>query len=344
MSATRARRHSHRPHVVLPDRKHAELIHDTSPLLGGSLSPDLQPNTPPTFPQPVCQDCFKIGKYLLVQPLDKVGSTQIYKAFHCDTEEEFICKIFPKDKYKDNLSAYFRIGFHEHINEVEEVLIGETRVYVFFAKHYGDLHSYVRDKRKLKEVEAIRFFGQIVSAVLHCHESGVVLRDLKLRKFVFKDPERTKLKLDGLEDAHVLDSDNDWLADKHGCPAYVSPEILNTNESYSGRAADSWSLGVMLYTMLVGRYPFHDTEPSALFGKIRRGQYNIPDTVSSRAKCLIHSLLRMDPGERLNAQEILQHPWFNTANRLHAYSRSEKKETDQRVPDIPVLQDDVLFE
>ena len=155
---------------------------------------------------------------------------------------------------------------------------------------------------------------------------------------------RTKLKLDGLEDAHVLDSDNDWLADKHGCPAYVSPEILNTNESYSGRAADSWSLGVMLYTMLIGRYPFHDTEPSALFGKIRRGQYSIPDTVSSRGKCLIHSLLRMSPSERLNAHEILQHPWFNTGNRLHVHTRSEKRDNDQRVPDVPLAHDDILFE
>ena len=93
---------------------------------------------------------------------------------------------------------------------------------------------------------------------------------------------RTELRLDGLEDACVLDDEtNDCLTDKHGCPAYVSPEILNTSESYSGRAADIWSLGVMLYTMLVGRYPFHDSEPSALFGKIRRGQFSVPQMLSS---------------------------------------------------------------
>lgn len=65
---------------------------------------------------------------------------------------------------------------------------------------------------------------------------------------------RTELKLETLEDAVLLDDeDNDTLTDKRGCPAYVSPEILRSHARYSGRAADMWSLGVILYTMLVGR-------------------------------------------------------------------------------------------
>ena len=50
----------------------------------------------------------------------------------------------------------------------------------------------------------------------------------------------------------MLVGEEDLLEDKHGCPAYVAPEILMSS-SYSGRAADMWGLGVMLYTMLVGR-------------------------------------------------------------------------------------------
>lgn len=68
---------------------------------------------------------------------------------------------------------------------------------------------------------------------------------------------RTTLKLESLEDAVVLDDpEEDLLQDKRGCPAYVSPEILRAHRTYSGRAADMWSLGVILYTMLVGRCVF----------------------------------------------------------------------------------------
>lgn len=124
--------------------------------------------------------------------------------------------------------------------------------------------------------------------------------------------------LETLDDAFLLEEDDDSLADKHGCPAYVSPEILTTSRSYSGKAADVWSLGIMLYTMLVGRYPFHDTEPASLFSKIRRGAYAIPDSISSKAKCLIRALLRMEPSERLTAEEALEHPWFRPDYRFSA--------------------------
>src|SRR5262245_38271587 len=103
---------------------------------------------------------------------------------------------------------------------------------------------------------------------------------------------RTEIKLSGLEDAVVLnDVKNDRMVDRHGCPAYVSPEILHctaifsdkqsatgvpANETYSGRAADIWSLGIILYTMLVGRYPFQDVDPAALFARIAVGRYMIP--------------------------------------------------------------------
>ena len=57
------------------------------------------------------------------------------------------------------------------------------------------------------------------------------------------------------------------------------------------------------------RYPFHGQEHTGLFAKIRRGQFTIPDSISSRAKCLIRCLLRKDPEERLTTDDVLAHPW-----------------------------------
>lgn len=284
----------------------------------GYLTPDVHLVSPPSFPKknngggsgattnfPPCI----VGRYIL---LDRLDDKPLYKCVNIDNEQEYTCKIVNNAKERDLLSIHYRVDSHDRLNELVEVLVGERHSYLFFDKSYGDLHSYVRNRRRLKEAEAANLFKQVVEAVLHCHDNNIVLRDLKLRKFVFKDPQRTELKLETLDDAVCVDDDNDILDDKHGCPAYVSPEILTTNGGYSGKAADVWSMGVMLYAMLVGRYPFHDTEHSTLFNKIRGGHYVIPDSISSKAKCLIKCLLRHNPAERLAADDVLKHPWFST--------------------------------
>ncbi|XP_029532238.1 tribbles homolog 2-like isoform X2 [Oncorhynchus nerka] len=196
------------------------------------------------------------------------------------------------------------------------------------------MHSFVRTCKKLREDEAARLFRQIASAVAHCHDNGVVLRDLKLRKFVFRNEDRSLVKLESLEDTYILEGNDDSLSEKHGCPAYVSPEILNASGSYSGKAADVWSLGVMLYTILVGRYPFHDVEPSSLFSKIRRGHFSIPENLTPKAKCLIRSILRREPAERLTSREILEHPWFLSSGAAGVAMVQGRGEQEQTVPEV----------
>jgi len=98
--------------------------------------------------------------------------------------------VLPLNGYQEALAPYFRLGLHDGIIQLQEVIVGATCVYTFFARHYGDLHSHIRAARRLRDTDAARLFEQIASVVEHCHESGVVLRDLKLRKFVFKDPQK----------------------------------------------------------------------------------------------------------------------------------------------------------
>lgn len=150
---------------------------------------------------------------------------------------------------------------------------------------------------------------------------------------------RTRLVLDSLEDACVLTGPDDSLWDKHACPAYVGPEVLSTRASYSGKAADVWSLGVALFTMLAGHYPFQDSEPALLFGKIRRGAFALPEGLSAPARCLVRCLLRREPAERLTAKGILLHPWLREDPVASAPFRSHLREADQVVPDGPGLEE-----
>lgn len=309
----------------------------------GALTPDVQPNSPPSFMShvaagPVLPSLLTIGNYLLTERLaDSTPGVTVYKALHVVTNQEFLCRVLPLDRYQTALIPFSVVGPHSNINGVGEVLVGATSAYAMHPTSTDtaeDLHAYVRRRRRLAEPEAARLFAQALEAVAQCHHSGVVVRDIKLRRFIFGDMHRTWLKLDGLYDAVTFSGNDDYLTDKHGCLAYVSPEILDAtftgfvpasmsetlsvragsapNGRYSGRAADMWSLGVMLYTMLVGRYPFADQDACVLFARIRCGRYPLPAEVllSAPARCLIRSLLAVNPAERLTADEALSHPWF----------------------------------
>lgn len=111
----------------------------------------------------------------------------------------------------------------------------------------------------------------------------------------------------------------------------MSPEVLNSQHSnYSGRLSDSWSLGVILFTLLLGRYPFHNQSIPIMFTKIASGKFQIPPSsgLSLDARILLRSLIRVQPDERLLPSEILSTNWFKqseTKNRPavnHLYSLS----------------------
>ncbi|CAH0557135.1 unnamed protein product [Brassicogethes aeneus] len=272
----------------------------------------------PTLPTPIVADKYQI--------FEQVEGSSLYRCVNIHNQEQLVCKILPKNNHM-LVSAHYKLD-STRISSLQEVVVENNYLVLVFPKPHGDLHSYVRSRKKLRESEAKKLFRQIVETVQVCHNNGIVLRDLKLRKFVFADKQRTQLKLESLEDAVVLDnSESDWLHDKRGCPAYVSPEILKAGQ-YSGRAADMWSLGVILYTMLVGRYPFSDSEHASLFLKISKGNFAIPECVSPRARCLINSLLRRDPTERLTSEDILFHPWLARSE----CDWSSRQPCDQVVP------------
>lgn len=313
---------------------------------GGALTPDVTTvSSPPAFQlEGGDPNMTKVGKYLVMDGKESStagGVVQSRRAFHVDMQKEFVIKILPLGCYRELLASYWSVGNHPNVGEIREILLDSRHAYVIFERHFEDLHAFIRRKQRVKEPEAALLFRQIVYAVRHCHGNGIILRDLKLRKFLFTDKDRTHLSLDGLEEAHVLDDDtDDRMTDKHGCLAYVCPEILSSTDGYSGKSADVWSLGVVLYTMLVGQYPFHDSDVGVMFRKIRQGCYAIPDTVSPLGKCLIRNLLRREPSERLTVKEILKHPWFNSNTSKTSFSSSNQNEVyfassiDQSVPEL----------
>lgn len=110
-----------------------------------------------------------------------------------------------------------------------------------------------------------------------------------------------------------------------GTPGYVAPEILN-GIPY-GTQADMWSLGVILYIILVGYPPFNGKNQKELFRLIRKGKFEFHEQfwndISDDAKEVVSMLLTIDPKKRFTANDLLESKWAN--NSTNAYDRDITK-------------------
>ena len=95
----------------------------------------------------------------------------------------------------------------------------------------------------------------------------------------------------------------------------MAPEIVNKVE-YRGPPADIWALGVLLYALLNGRFPFKGRTDEELYAWINECDYAIYRHMSRNVKDLLDRMLDTDPERRITADEILEHKWIADNEKL----------------------------
>lgn len=199
------------------------------------------------------------------------------------------------------------------------------------SQEWINLQHYVIKEKKLSEKEAIRIFYDVIRVVAELHSRNIVHRDLKLGNMAFNRRLR-RVCLVNLCLGKQLINDDDLLKDQRGSPAYISPEVLSA-KPYAGKPSDLWALGVVLFTMIYGQFPFYDSVPSALFAKIKAVDYALPKEtkVSETTQSLIKKLLVSNPKQRLTAREVQD--MLETSIALHM-THPKYIQSLQVVPDV----------
>jgi len=108
-----------------------------------------------------------------------------------------------------------------------------------------------------------------------------------------------------------------------GTPSYMAPEIV-TKAEYCGPPADIWAVGVLLFALLCGTFPFKGLDDKDLYAKIAKGEFVIPEFVSDHAQSLLRKMMAVDPDKRPSAKEIMSDPWYV----MHAFM---DRKTDRRI-------------
>ncbi|XP_057457026.1 probable serine/threonine protein kinase IRE isoform X2 [Lotus japonicus] len=206
----------------------------------------------------------------------------------------------------------------------------------------GDLYSLLRNLGCLDEAMARVYIAEVVLALEYLHSLNVIHRDLKPDNLLIGQDGHIKLTDFGLSKVGLINStddlsapsfsSNDFLGDDEpksqhsskreerrkqsvvGTPDYLAPEILLGMGH--GVTADWWSVGVILYELLVGIPPFNAEHPQQIFDNIinRDIQWpKIPEEISYDAFDLMNKLLNENPVQRLGATgatEVKRHAFF----------------------------------
>jgi polo-like kinase 1 len=180
------------------------------------------------------------------------------------------------------------------------------------------MNELLRRRKRLHELEVMYYSKQIIDSLFYLHKHRVIHRDLKLGNLFIN--EKLELKLGDFGLATKLDFDGERKRTICGTPNYIAPEVLEGRNGHSYEV-DIWSLGVIIYTLIIGKPPFETSDVKKTYDRIRKNSYAFPDHVgiSAEAKDLIQWILNNDPENRPTLQDIIDHKFlsYETPEQLH---------------------------
>ena len=174
-----------------------------------------------------------------------------------------------------------------------------------------------------------------MGAVSYVHNKSCVHRDLKLENILLDKNENVKLVDFGF--TREYEGKSNYLQTWCGTVCYSAPEMLK-GEKYAGEKVDVWSLGIILYAILVGELPFDDDDETVTKMKILKEEPVYPEHFPAQAKELCQILLSKRPILRPTLADILQNPWLAE----HAPRQQEILKLQQPAPFSTELEKEVL--
>lgn len=251
--------------------------------------------------------------------------------------QPFALKVISKSRLGDTAKGREalrnEVSIHRHIShpgivKLEAFWEDADRIYLLMELVEGpQLETLVATRVRLTEKEAAVYTMSLLEAVSYLHANRIVHRDIKLANIMLTaGRDRTLLCDFGLA-AHLDSLKETNASNVCGTPNYVAPELIapsilgrgTKGKLAKGRGknayttgADMWSVGIALYTMLVGCGPFDSEDVPRTFRRIRTARFTFPPGMglSADVKHLIRLLLSEDLNRRPSADQALKHPFF----------------------------------
>lgn len=260
--------------------------------------------------RPSSPKCFKLDRQL-----GSGSFASVWLAHHEETNKQVAIKIIPKSSLKTDVNKA-RIAceaeLHKKLNHPFIVPLFDHQEDIF--NHFLILeylpNRSLRDKMvadgPFPEHIARRYFVQIVLAVNYLHTTmNIVHRDLKADNIMIDEYDNIRLIDFGFSEQ--LQSEEQQMCTQCCSVRYAAPEILMKEPCT--KKVDIWSLGIILFCMIAGHFPFESNDFPGYVNKVTTTQAPYPPDISFELLDLFNQMLRKDSTKRITISQVLEHPW-----------------------------------
>lgn len=257
------------------------------------------------------------GRYELTELIGIGGMADVYKAVDIMEDRTVAVKIL-KNEYSENEEFLRRfrneskaIAVLSHPNIVKIYDVGFSDEIQYIVMEYIDgitLKEFIEQQGVLRWKDAIHFITQVLRALQHAHDRGIVHRDIKPQNIMLFSDGTIKVMDFGI--ARFSRSDGKTLSDKTiGSVHYISPE--QARGDITDEKSDIYSVGVMLYEMLTGKKPFDADNPVAValmhMQELAKNPREIISTIPEPLEEIVYHAMERNPSRRYqSASEMIK--------------------------------------
>jgi serine/threonine protein kinase len=212
-----------------------------------------------------------VGPYRIVEQLGQGGMATVYKAYHASLDRDVAIKILhPSLKEDENFYARFQREAqivaklqHPHIVPVFDFAMERNEPYIVMKYITGQTLKSLLKRQHLSLEETLKILPSVADALTYAHNRGILHRDVKPSNIMVDNDNTPYLADFGL--ARIASSGESTMSQDVliGTPNYISPEQARGDKDL-GPATDIYSLGIVLYEIVVGRVPFTADTPYAV--------------------------------------------------------------------------------
>ncbi len=242
-----------------------------------------------------------------------LGKHVLKKDLHVAVKKIDISNLSTDEIYNISREAMYLQSFqHKNIIKYINSYIYENHFYTIMEwAQGGELVTYMTEKGILSEMECKRVFKQIHDAVKYIHSRNVIHRDLKPNNILFLDENRENVVvidfgISGYSSGNIKETIKAWTT------KFIPPELAAGLSYSSSPKFDVWALGVILYQMLFGQYPFDSNKDSEIINKIMKENHKYPPhiSISKLGYKLIDGLLEKNAQFRIEINDNLFDEWY----------------------------------